>query len=167
MSELTIIVLARALHIIAGVIWAGTTFVMTAVILPMMARHGAEGFGRWTGPIAQRVGPISGVAALLTVLSGIYLFAALHPHDASTGGTLLKVGAATALLSLLTGLLVSRPAGIKLAALSQGGEGAAQPDLAERTAALRRRAMLSARIAGALLGVSVLSMALFRYVGSW
>lgn len=166
MSELTIIVLARVIHIAAGVIWAGSTFVMAAVILPMMARHGAEGFARWAGPIAQRVGPLSGIAALLTVLSGIYLFAALHARDASTGALVLKVGAVAAIVSLLTGLFVSRPAGRQLAALSQGGDAATQPDLAERMAALRRRAALSGRFAALLLGVSVLSMAMFRYVGT-
>jgi len=166
MSELTIIVFTRVIHIGAGVIWAGSTFVMGAVILPMMARHGAEGFARWAGPIAQRVGPLSGIAALLTVLSGIYLFAALHARDASTGGLVLKVGAVTAVISLLTGLLIGRPAGRQLAALSQSGEAAAQPATAERMAALRRRAALSGRFAAVLLGISVLSMALFRYVGT-
>ncbi|TLY47192.1 MAG: hypothetical protein E6K53_16665 [Gammaproteobacteria bacterium] len=163
---MTIVLAARAIHVMAGVIWAGTTFVMTVVILPMMARHGAEGFGRWTGIIARRVGPISGISALLTVLSGIYLFAALHPHDASTGGLVLKIGAVTALLSLITGFLVGRPAGIKLAELSQSAGSSAPPDLVERIAALGRRATLSARLVAILLGVSVLSMALFRYIGA-
>lgn len=166
MSDLMVIVAARVIHVMAGVIWAGTTFTMTAVILPIMARHGAEGFGRWTGIIARRVGPISGIAALLTVLSGIYLFYALHAHDASTGGLVLKVGGVTALLSLITGLMVSRPAGEKLAELSKSIGDSAPSDLLERIAALRRRATLSARLVAILLGVSVLSMAVFRYVAA-
>ena len=166
MSDLIVSVAARAIHVIAGVIWAGTIFMMTAVILPMMARHGSEGFGRGTGIIARRVGPISGIAALLTVLSGIYLFAALHAHDASAGGLVLKVGAMSALLSWITGFLVSRPAGTKLAELSKSIGDSAPSDLLERIAVLRRRATLSARLVAILLGVSVLSMAVFRYVAA-
>lgn len=166
MSELTVIVAARAIHVIGGVIWAGSIFVMTAVILPIAARHAADGFGRWTGIIARRVGPISGIAALLTVVSGVYLFAALHPHDASAGGLLLKVGAATALLSWITGFLFGRPIGIKLAELSQSAGNSTSPDLVGRIEALRRRATLIARLVAILLGVSVLSMAVFRYAGA-
>jgi len=165
MSELTMIVLARVVHITAGIIWAGTAFVMAAIILPMMARHASEGFARWAGPIAQRVGPMQGISALLTVLSGGYLFAVLHAHDASTGGLVLKVGAVTALLALLTGLFVIRPASNKLAALGRSTGGTMQPDTETQLAALRSRVASSARIAALLLGVTVLSMALFRYVG--
>jgi uncharacterized membrane protein len=159
MSDLTLLVLSRAIHITAGIVWTGAAFMMAAVIAPMMTRHAAEGFGRWAGVIGQRIGPVFGISSLLTVVSGGYLFAVLHAHDASTGGLVLEVGAAAAVLALLTGALVSRPATLKLSALGS------QPDMQEQAAALRRRAALSARVAAALLGVSVLAMALFRYVG--
>jgi uncharacterized membrane protein len=60
MLNIELITLARAVHVLAGVAWAGATFLLAAVIVPIAARHGAEGAGRWTGIIARRVGPMSG-----------------------------------------------------------------------------------------------------------
>jgi len=88
-SQIELIMLARAIHIMAGVTWAGATFMLAGVIVPMGMRHGAEGAWRWIGMIARRMGPISGISAVLTVLSGMYLFMTLHSHDRSTGGLIL------------------------------------------------------------------------------
>jgi uncharacterized membrane protein len=167
MLNIELIALARAVHVLAGVIWAGATFVLAAVIVPIAARHGAEGAGRWIGLIARKVGPMSGISALLTVLSGVYLFAVLHPNDSSAGGLVLKTGAVAALLSLGIGFLVGRPTGLKLAKLSQqSSPAAAAPDMLQKVPALYRRAVLSSRLTAALLGIAVLSMALFRYAGA-
>jgi len=164
-SQIELIMLARAIHIMAGVTWAGATFMLAGVIVPMGMRHGAEGAWRWIGMIARRMGPISGVSAVLTVLSGMYLFMTLHSHDRSTGGLILAAGAAAAVLSLGVGLLVGRPTGLKLAKLAGQIDPTAPPPPSElqRIAALQARAMLSSRVTAALLGLAVLAMALFRY----
>jgi uncharacterized membrane protein len=165
MQNLELIVLVRMVHVMAGVIWAGATFVLAAVIVPIAARYGSEGAGRWTALVAGRVGPISGIAALLTVLSGGYLFATLHSHDSSAEGLVLKTGAVAALLSLAIGFLIGRPTGLKLARLSeQQSLGAAPPaELLQKISGLRLRATLSSRFTAALLGLAVVSMAGFRY----
>jgi uncharacterized membrane protein len=149
----------------AGVIWAGATFLLATVIVPIAIRHGAEGAGRWSGMIARRAGQMSGISALLTVSSGIYLFAALHPNDTSVGGLVLKTGAVAALLSLAIGFSVGRPTGLKLAKLSDQGSSTAAPsaDVLQQLSALRGRAVLSSRLTAAFLGIAVLSMAVFRY----
>jgi uncharacterized membrane protein len=120
MSDFTFIVLARAIHVMAGVTWAGAAFILAMVVIPLAAQHGAEGAGRWLSLVARRAGTFMGISALLTVVSGIYLFAILHSRDASAGGLVLKSGAAAALLALAIGLLVARPAGQKLAKLHEG-----------------------------------------------
>jgi uncharacterized membrane protein len=165
MPNMELIVLARVVHVMAGVIWAGTTFVLAAVVVPIAARYGTDGAGRWTAMVAGRVGPISGISALLTVLSGGYLFATLHSNDGSAVGLVLKVGAVSALLSLAIGFLIGRPTGQKLARLSEQQSLAATPpaDVLQRVSGLRRRAELSSRLTAALLGLAVLSMAGFRY----
>jgi uncharacterized membrane protein len=164
-SQIELILLARAIHIMAGVTWAGATFMLAGVIVPMGMRHGPEGAGRWIGMIVRRMGPISGISAVLTVLSGMYLFMTLHSHDSSTGGLILSTGAVAALLSLGVGLLVGRPTGLKLAQLAGQIDPAAPPPPSElqRISSLQTRAMLSSRVTAALLGIAVLSMALFRY----
>jgi len=83
MSTLALILLARAVHVLGGVFWAGSTLLMTWVIFPIGARHAAEGGASWLDEIRRKAGPMAGVSALLTVLSGIYLMVVLHPHDAS------------------------------------------------------------------------------------
>jgi uncharacterized membrane protein len=166
MSQIGLILLARAIHVMAGVSWAGATFVLAGIIVPMGIRHGEEGAGRWVGMIARRVGPISGISAVLTILSGIYLFAVLHPNDRSAGGLLLSAGAVAAVLSLATGLLIGRPTGLKLAKLAARADPAVplSPSDLQTLSALQARAMLSVRVTAALLAAAVLSMALFRYV---
>ncbi|MGH8446679.1 MAG: hypothetical protein ACREVL_15515, partial [Solimonas sp.] len=110
-----LIVLARAIHVMAGVVWAGATFVVAAAIAPLLLRSGAEGGVRQLGMAARRAGLLSGIAALLTVAAGIYLFAVLHPHDASAGGVVLKAGAVAGLLSFAASLLFVHPAAAQLA----------------------------------------------------
>jgi uncharacterized membrane protein len=50
MTNMELIVLVRAVHVMAGVIWAGATFILAAVIVPIAVRHG-EGAGRWTAMV--------------------------------------------------------------------------------------------------------------------
>src|SRR5262245_39699893 len=119
MTAVALILLARALHILGGVIWAGSTFLLTWVIFPIGAQHAAEGAGRWVGMMARKAGPVSGIAAMLTVLSGIYLMVVIHPGDRSVGGLVLQTGALAAILSFFVGIFVGRPAGQKLLQLMQ------------------------------------------------
>jgi uncharacterized membrane protein len=165
MSNIQLIVLARAVHVMAGVIWAGAVFLLAAVIVPMAAGQRTEDAGRWTGIIARRIGPMSGISALLTVLSGIYLFAALHAHDSSIGGIVLKTGAVAALLSLGIGFLIGRPAGIRLGKLSEQISPAGVPseDVLQQLTQLSRRRVWTSRLMATFLGLAVLSMAVFRY----
>ena len=166
MLTTSLLVLARALHVFGGVVWAGATFVLALAIIPIAQRDADSGGGRWMAAIAQRVGPASGIAAILTILSGIYLFATLHPHDTSASGVVLQIGAGAAILSMLVSVFISRPAGQRLGKLQ--GERASQkssdPELASRLAALRKRVMSSVRLASALLAVAILAMGVFRYV---
>ena len=168
MSSALWILLARAVHILGGVSWAGSVFMMTSVILPIAASHGNEGFGQWMAMIGRKVGPASGIAAVFTIASGIYLMAVLHPDDRSVGGLVLMSGAAAALLSFLVGFFIGRPTGLKLAQLSeqQGKSAASSAEVAQQLAGLRARSAVSARVTAALLGLAVLAMAVFRYAAA-
>ena len=104
MSTLALILLARAVHVLGGVFWAGSTLLMTWVVFPIGARHAAEGGASWLDEIRRKAGPMAGISALLTVLSGIYLMVVLHPHDASPSGRVLQAGALAAILSFFVGI---------------------------------------------------------------
>lgn len=159
MLTVTLLLLARVFHILGGVIWAGSMFALSFAIIPIGARHADEGAARWTGMITRRLGPLSGIAALVTVLSGIYMFATLHAGDHSASGVVLETGAIAAVLSFLVGAVIVGPTGNRLSKLQRE---ASPPDAAQ-VASLRRRAAWSQRLAGILLGLAVLSMAAFRY----
>jgi uncharacterized membrane protein len=164
MLTVALILLARAIHILGGVIWVGSTFLLTWVIFPIGARHAPEGAGRWVGMIARKAGPLSGVSALLTILSGIYLMLVMHPGDRSAGGLVLQAGAVAAVLSFFVGFLLGRPAGRKLLQLTEQQSSTPSPaDLAQREG-LRKRAAISSIATATLLVLAVLAMATFRYV---
>lgn len=168
MNELSLIVLARAVHVLSGVAWAGATFIMAGVVAPLLARHAAEGAGRWLSLVGRRAARVSLIAALLTIVSGIYLFATLHHHDDSASARVLAAGAVAALLSLAVTLLIGRPAGQALFKLQAGAAEGAPPstETQQRIAALRQRAMISGRVTAGLLGAAVLAMAVFRYAAA-
>jgi len=157
--DIAFIVLARAIHVIAGVTWAGAMFLLAAVILP--AARDAGG-GAWFGALMRRIGPLSGISALLTVLSGAYLFFGLHAHDVTLGGWVLRTGAMAAVLAMVVGFAVGRPAGLELARLQQPGEDT--PERRQRIGMLGRRVALSVRATAGLMALSVLAMGVFRYV---
>jgi uncharacterized membrane protein len=163
MVTVTLLLLARVFHILGGVIWAGSMFALSFAIIPVGVRHADEGANRWTALISRRLGPLSGIAALVTVLSGIYMFATLHAGDTSAGGVVLETGAIAAVLSFLVSAVIVGPTGTRLSKL-QGA--ASAPDVAQ-LASLRRRAAWSSRLAGILLGLAVLSMAAFRYASAF
>lgn len=164
MTTVALILLARVLHILGGVIWAGSTFLLTWVIFPIGAQHAADGAGRWVGMIARKAGPVSGISAMLTVLSGIYLMLVMHPGDRSAGGLVLQAGALAAVLSFFVGIFVGRPAGQKLLQLmQQQSSSPTTAELAQRDG-LRKRAAISSMLTALLLVLAVLAMATFRYV---
>ena len=157
-----LLLLARVFHIFGGVIWAGSMFALSFGVMPIGAQHAADGSGRFMGLVMRRLGPASGIAAIVTVLSGFYLFGTLHSGDHSVSGIVLGTGAVAGVLSLLVGVLIGRPAGMRLSELQMNPATADKAQLAS----LQRRAAVSGRVAGMLLGLAILSMAAFRYAGA-
>lgn len=153
----TLIVIARAVHILAGVYWAGGMFVFAGILLPALRKEGA---GAALVPVMKQLGMRTGIAGLLTILAGIYLFAALHAQDDSAGGKVLGLGASAAILAFLIALFVNMPAGRKLARLHASP---AAKDQERVAAALQSRVRLGAGLIAGLLGIAVLCMAVFRY----
>jgi uncharacterized membrane protein len=66
-------VVARAIHVLAVVVWIGGIWFVTAVVLPGMAEKPPE---EWLGEfdtIERRFAPQARIAVLLVLLSGIYM----------------------------------------------------------------------------------------------
>jgi len=129
------LLIAISLHVLAGVFWAGTSFAI--------ARTGGSGAEKLFRP---QMG-----AAVIVVLSGGYLWHALHEGGIGTMEIVLGLGALCAIAA----------AGV------QGAMGAGAARILARTpddAAARSRIVAAQRIAGGLLAITVICMAGARYV---
>ncbi|HKE94044.1 MAG TPA: hypothetical protein VKB34_07040 [Povalibacter sp.] len=153
MTSVPLILIARMLHVIAGILWAGVVFVIVSTVMPIARQHAKDGAERWTSMISQKAGPLSGIAAIVTLLSGVYLMIVMHRGDSTMSGLLLRIGALAGVLAFILGVAVARPLAMKLA---RGTDEQGRDQM-------RRRLALSARLTAALVGIAVLCMASFRY----
>jgi hypothetical protein len=131
----TILIIVLSLHILAAVLWAGGTFVLARL-------HGVGG--------PRLRAPMFG-AAIVTILTGGYLWRVVH--GAAFGGpeTVLAFGIACALLAFTVQVGVDVRTRWQLA----------QGTLPEAVA--QTRAALVARLAAGLLAITVICMAAARY----
>jgi uncharacterized membrane protein len=165
MTGLTLIVIARALHILASVAWAGFVIVIAAAVVAMPRGEDAPDARRIRQSVVSRGARIVGPAAAISLISGLYLFSALHAGAHTITETVLAVGAFTAVLSFLIGAIGSGPAERRLARLDQAkAAGAFTEGDAQTIAKLDRRVVITARLTAALLLVSTLAMAIARFV---
>jgi uncharacterized membrane protein SirB2 len=149
MESIGLILVARGVHVLGGVVWAG--FVLLAFVF--LARRRDEATLKL---VPRLVGP----AALLTLLSGIYLMAVLHPGDESNTGLALRVGALAALLSIVVGAALIGPRSRKLLRADRG-EVALDPQTRQR---LQSGLSFAGKLNVALMLVAVLAMATARYL---
>jgi hypothetical protein len=160
MDERAITIILRLVHILAGIFWVGSAFLMAGFLVPTLRVTGPEG-GRFIQTMMQRQ---------LTVLSGgiMYVRMALATHGTWAGtrqGIAFGVGGVAALLGGFTGSMISGAAGRRMGELGQQLRGAAPS--AEQRAELERlqaRVGLGSRVTAAFLAVAAGSMAIARYL---
>jgi len=166
-------IILRLIHVLAGVFWAGAVFFVVSFLLPSM---------RDAGPAAQAVSrqlmvvrkyPIKILSiAIVTVLSGLWLYAkdvsmSNGEFARSHAGRTYGIGAAAALATLVIGFTMITPSANRLGALGAAIQAAGGPPTAEQQAEMARlqaRMTLGSRIASSLLLVTVITMAIARYV---
>ena len=163
----------RLVHILLGVFWAGAVFMIALFIQPAIAASGPEG-GKVMGALVKRrlLNFVPG-AALGTILSGVWLlsrdssgFQGEWMH--SRMGMALYTGGLLALVGFLIGMFRMRASTLKAMALSESAaqltDAAAREAAMAQVQALRHRAMLAGRTVAVLLALSVLTMAVARYL---
>lgn len=162
----------RIVHVVTGIFWAGTVFFLVSFLIPSMQAAG-PGAGPVQAELARRkLFTKLPVVGLLTVLSGFWLYFLRMRGGATFAPTnearVLGIGGVAALAALIYGVGVGRPNMIKADALA--AEATALPAGAERDAKLaqamghRKRTASAARVAATLIGVTVVAMAVARYV---
>lgn len=169
----TPLVILRAIHILAGVYWAGAVFLTVTYLMRAIADAGPAGGQVMGAMVRRRYLDTLPAVALVTVLSGIELFRRVSAGFSSAWlssptGVGLSVGAVAGILALAIGGLVGRTSMLKAGVLM--GQAMATPDGPEKAAlmaevqAVRERGANAIRTAAALILVSVLSMAVSRYL---
>jgi uncharacterized membrane protein len=162
----------RVIHIVMGVFWAGTVFFVVSFLMPSMKDAGPPAAGVFAGMRKRRFFEWLPVAAILNIVSGLWLYwiamGSTTSWAASRTGMALGAGGVSALIGFTIGLAVMRPSSLRAddisraaASLPDGVEKSTQMAEAQR---LRGRAFAAARAVATLLLITVLTMAVARYL---
>lgn len=167
-----LLLIARLLHVVLGVFWAGTLIFNAVFLLPAIRDAGPDGAKVAAGLMRRRFFDILPAVAGLTVLSGFWLYwrasgGLASGYLRSPPGLTYGLGGIAAVLALLLGVGVMRPAMLRAAALTQGAVSLAPAERETQLAAaqaLRMRAGAAGRVVAGLLLAAAGAMALGRYV---
>jgi uncharacterized membrane protein len=171
MDDRTITIILRLIHILAGVFWAGTAFLIAGFLVPTVRATGREG-GLFMQHLMEerRLQMFLGIAMLLTVLSGVTMYARLAAatHGAWAGtapGIAYGVGAVAAILGGAAGAFTGSTAGRRLAAMGSSiGPGGPSQDQQAEMGRLQAHISTGTRVTAGLLAVATGAMAVGRYL---
>jgi uncharacterized membrane protein len=171
MDERTLTIVLRLIHILAGIFWVGSAFVMAGFLVPTMRETGREG-GRFIQHLMQRrrLPIFLGIAMLLTILSGLTIYArmtaATHGSWAgTTPGIAYGVGGLAAIFGAFSGSMIGGAAGRRMAAVGQSiGAGGPSAEQQMELGRLQDRIALGTRISSGFLVVAAGAMAIARYL---
>lgn len=162
-------VVIRGLHVLAGTFWVGAAIVMAGFLAPTSRRVGQSGaaFMRELNT-RSRLPLATNIAALLTIVTGFWLLwrmsGGLNPYwFASSYGATLTVGMVAALAAYAISVGIQRPA-MQTIARAQGQGGTPDDSAREALARAQARITMGGRAGAVLLAVSVICMAVARYV---
>lgn len=166
------LLLLRFLHIVGGSLWVGFAVFNPFLLAPAIQDAGPGAAGIMPALARRRMMTIIPALALITILSGLWLYwrlsgASLGAYLQTTTGAALAVGAACAIVAYVIGMLITRRSMLRAGALVQSLEALSAEDRAQRlneAARLRSRGTASGQLVGILLLVAVACMAVARYL---
>jgi uncharacterized membrane protein len=166
-------VVLRLLHIVLGIFWAGTAFFVVSFLTPALRAEWPAAGQVMLRLDERRFYVAIAVAAWLTVLTGIRLYAIVSNGFSldwirSGTGICLTVGGIAGLTALIIGGSVIGPRARRLsvamrATAAAPGGAEREEKLAEAKAAFAG-VVIGLRWAARMLGVAVILMAIARYV---
>jgi uncharacterized membrane protein len=164
----------RIVHIVTGVIWVGSLFVVVVFVQPSAAALGAAGAPFMSELRRRRFVDVVFIDAVFTVVAGAFLYWHdwhLYPTFGdwigSSFGIWLTVGALLAILGLVVAGAVTRPTIGRLVSLGKQvteSGGTPPPETAERIGSLQRRLVVAERVSFSLVLLAVVAMASARYL---
>ncbi|MBA2683729.1 MAG: hypothetical protein H0U66_04495 [Gemmatimonadaceae bacterium] len=173
MNNTYIFLLARFIHVVAGVTWAGALIFISWLLLPALRGAGPAG-----GVVMQQLVRVQSLPKqlialmALTILSGLSLFyldiSAFGPAWVHTGpGRTFSLGAAFGILAAVYGMFVNAPAAKRMGALGALVQASGGPPSAEQAAELGRlqgRLYNAGRVIMVLILIAVTCMGVARYI---
>lgn len=162
----------RFAHVFFGALWVGMMAFMTFFLMPTLAEVGPDGAKVMAALQRRRIPLIMPVIALITLISGFWLFDRLAGgnHGAlmrTPMGKAYAWGATAALLAFLIGMIVGRPAMIRSMKLAESLPTASPEERAARMVEMQRlraRGTAVNRVVMALLLIALAVMAVARYL---
>jgi len=168
---LTLLLVLRFIHILGGVFWAGSSFLMTGFIEPAVRAAGDDGrrfMQRFNA--TSRFSTVIAVAAGSTVLAGLWLLWIVSGGRSAfleTGrGLGLTIGMLAGILAFILGFVMQNRPLRKMAAIGRASAAAGGPPSSAQAAQMERlmgTVRLGGRLVAGLLLISVLTMATARY----
>jgi len=165
--------IARFLHILFGVFWAGTLIFNALYLGPAMSEAGPDAAKVMAGIQKRRFMDVMPVVALITVLSGLWMYwrisGGFNPAwSKSPTGIAYGVGGLLAIIALGIGVGILRPTMMRIgrtaAEAGQTTDPAQRERLMATLPALRQRSAAAGRSVAILLTFTVVLMALARYL---
>ncbi|MEO7181794.1 MAG: hypothetical protein ABI141_13205 [Gemmatimonadaceae bacterium] len=167
------LIVLRLVHVVGGTFWVGAILLQSLFVFPALMEAGPAAGPVMAGLMKRKLMIVLPVVALLTILAGARL---MYIAAAATGGAYFQsntgrtfaIGAASGIIAFLIGVLVGRPAAMRMgqlnAAMAKAPE-AERAGLAAQLAAVRRRTGLAGNAVTVLLLIAASAMAIARYVG--
>ncbi|MGD8895704.1 MAG: hypothetical protein PVJ73_06695 [Acidobacteriota bacterium] len=167
-----VLIFLRVVHVAGGVFWAGAILFVVHFLEPAVRDAGPDGAKVMQALRKHHYLEVVPMVAALTLLSGFGLywldFGRGHPGPgASVAELTYALGGITALVAFLVGVSLLRPSALRIGAL--GAELAQAPaekqvPLQEEIGRLRVRMRKSGRWVVRLLGITIITMAVGRYL---
>ena len=160
----TVIAILRFIHIVVGTFWVGGAVTTAFFLLPTVKATGPIG-GQFAGQLMARthLATVLTAAGGITVLAGLILYGGLWVGAGFTGpAAAYAIGGAIAIIALILGFAIARPAADKLAALGSAIAGQGSPPTADQNAERGRlmdRLTSTVQINAVLLLITVAFMA--------
>ena len=162
----------RLIHILCGVYWAGTVFFFVTFLEPSIRSLGPDGGKVMLRLFERGYMKLLPIIAVITVISGLWLLWILSSgFDAnymrSSIGMSLSIGGGLAIIALIIGITVMRPAGGRVFAIAKQlpelRDESQKKTLVAEMESVRARLGVAGRVVFMLLVGAVALMAVARY----